>query len=294
MKSTYTDLLMKTSDPVIKLNKPLITFKINTNFFNLFPIKKINTNNDLNPISECDINVTNITTNYVAVRVRTTKKNNYTVEPTFCTLSPNSTIKITIYVYLIQNEKLSSRGHKFRFEGVIIPDKLLNKDTREIFTELTKKKIEVKGNSLKRVVEYINDANFDYKKSKIAINKIGGKNNDNLIKSDYSAENSKLDEKFSRSYLYSVKEDIIRENDTSDDNLINKCEKLKNENNEFTKKVNEIQKKVNVNDVVTENKYKDLIPQINYSKVNVRCLVIFLILAIFLGFFLIRSKLYFY
>ena len=292
MKSTYTDLIMKTSDPVIKLNKPLITFKINSSYFNLFPIKKINTNDDLIPISECEINVTNITTNYVAVRVRTTKKNNYTVDPTFCTLSPNSTIKITIYIYLNQNEKLSSRGHKFRFEGVIIPDKLLNKDTREIFSELTKNKIEVKGNSLKRLVELINDPNFDYKTSKKSINKIGGKNNDNLTQYVYSAENSKLDEKFSRSYLYSVKEDIIKENDTSYDNLINKCENIKNENNEFTNKLKEIKKKVKVNDV-NENKYKDLIPHNNYSKVNIRYLAIFLIIAIFLGFFLIRNKLYF-
>ena len=289
MKTVHTDLLMNTSAPIIKLDKPLITFKINKNYINLLPEKKINKNNDLIPLSECNINVTNVTTNYVAVRVRTTKKNNYhyTVKPTFYTLSPNSTIKIIITIHLRQNEKLSSKGHKFRFEGVIIPDNLLNKETREIFTELTKNKIEVKGNSLKRIVEFIDDDNPDYQKLKTVVHKdYEESGNDILTQHIDSGADSKSNEKQPINYFQSVNKDIIKQNDINVNNLKNNFEELKNENNELTKKLNEIKKKAN--NVINEKKYQDLIPQINNSKIIVRYIFIFLILAILIGFFLTK------
>ena len=277
MKETYTDLNLVKDSSVIKLNKLVLAFKINKKYFNLFPGKKININNDLTPISECDINVTNITTNYVAIRVRTTKKKYYTVEPTFCTLSPNSTIKITIFIYHLGNEKLSSRGHKFRFEGVVIPDNLLNKDTREIFKELTKSRTEVKGNSLKRIVEFISDEYFDYQKSKTISNNNSAEINASLTPSIYSLASSNLDERLQRRHLASVNEDVIRENESNDENLINKYVQGKNQN----KKLNLINKKAN--EVHNGKKNKDLIPKIKNSKKAILYLIIVLIFAIFLG-----------
>lgn len=272
-----TDLLLDSSIPIIKLSKPKLIFRVNDKYYN-----SSSQNQKLIPISECNINITNITTSYVAVRVRTTKKSYYTVEPTFCTLSPNSTIKITIIIHSYEYEKLSAKGHKFRFEGVIIPENLLNQGTRDIFSELTKKKIQVKGDSIKRIVEIINDDDYKEMKSKVDDNNF-------LAQSVYSIANNN-NNSLRESSIYSVHEEEISSNNNINNNLNElkkECEQLKNQNEIFTKELNEIKlKEMNINN---ENKYKNLLNEGNYSKINKRFILIILIGAIILGFFLTKS-----
>ena len=66
-------------------------------------------------IGDFDINVTIVTSGDVAVHVRTTKKKLYTFDPYFC----NNKFNISAYSH--KNEQLNEKGHKFRFEGIIIP-----------------------------------------------------------------------------------------------------------------------------------------------------------------------------
>jgi hypothetical protein len=68
-----SDLLLDTSSPIITINQATLIFKINENYLS----SQINNSpkNILIPISENEIIVTNITSNYIAYRSRITKKN---------------------------------------------------------------------------------------------------------------------------------------------------------------------------------------------------------------------------
>ena len=128
-----SDFILDTSSPVIIINQATLLFKINKQYMS----SQINTapNNTLIPISQIEIFITNITSNYVAYRTRITKKKYYTVEPTHLVISPNSNIKVKIIFYFNPKEKFPPEGHKFRFEGIIIPNNMKNKDPKEIFND---------------------------------------------------------------------------------------------------------------------------------------------------------------
>lgn len=284
-----TELLLDSSIPIIKLNKPILTFRINTNSINN---QKNNSSEDLILIGECEINVTNITSNNVALRVRTTKKKLYTVEPNFCTLLPNSAIKIIISAYSHRNDEINSKGHKFRFEGIIIPKNLIGSDTKEIFAELTKNQRQVKGNSIKRVVEFITDNSppqndIDITKS---IDNIQNENNLSMSQSIYSVALQKSGERPVRISLKSRNKDNDINNinmnieTPSPNNLKEDCEKLQKENEKFNKELEEIKSKLNVIDF--ENKYKN--SDQKTSKISAKFLGIILLVSIFIGFYLTK------
>ena len=67
-----SDFILDTSSPVIIINQATLLFKINKQYMS----SQINTapNNTLIPISQIEIFITNITSNYVAYRTRITKK----------------------------------------------------------------------------------------------------------------------------------------------------------------------------------------------------------------------------
>lgn len=284
-----TELLLDSSIPIIKLNKPILTFRINTNSINN---QKNNSSEDLILIGECEINVTNITSNNVALRVRTTKKKLYTVEPNFCTLLPNSAIKIIISAYSHRNDEINSKGHKFRFEGIIIPKNLIGSDTKEIFAELTKNQRQVKGNSIKRVVEFITDNSppqndIDITKS---IDNIQNENNLSMSQSIYSVALQKSGERPVRISLKSRNKDNDINNinmnieTPSPNNLKEDCEKLQKENEKFNKELEDIKSKLNVIDF--ENKYKN--SDQKTSKISAKFLGIILLVSIFIGFYLTK------
>jgi hypothetical protein len=288
-----SDLLLDTSSPVITINQATLIFKINENYLS----SQINNSpkNILIPISENEIIVTNITSNYIAYRSRITKKKYYAVEPSHLILCPNSNIKVKITFYFNPKEKFPPEGHKFRFEGIIIPNNLRNKDSREIFEDFSKNKKEVKGNSIKKVVEFIFDNNFNYTPPPSIENiKLESSQSISSVMSNssvYSNALSKSMERPSRISLRSKKNVGKLSNkkvtETVDPvKLKNEYDKLKEEYDNNIKELNSIKEKIN--NLNSKNKFRYIVPDIHFSSLSPKMIAILFGTAFFLGFYLTK------
>ena len=103
-----TDVLIDSSSPVITINQATLLFKINKQ--NLISQSNLSNHNSLIPISQIELIITNITSNYVAYRARITRKKYYRVEPSHLVISPNSNLKVKITYYYNPNEVLEENG----------------------------------------------------------------------------------------------------------------------------------------------------------------------------------------
>lgn len=156
MKKMPSDLKIDSSSQVIKSNNKELFFKINRALLSKNKIQKI--------ISQNIIKIENITSCYVALRVQTTKKDHYAVQPIYSIIAPNSFINIKIAYHSTQNEEITSIGHKFRFEGFIIDEKEKNtKNIMGLFQKYIDSQKIVKGNIIKKNVIL-----FDYNKKAIS------------------------------------------------------------------------------------------------------------------------------
>ena len=178
-----SELNLDSSSQIIKSsNNNILIFKINTNLLN-GKNKNINiTSNKSHSTSITNIKIENLSHNYVALRVRTTKKFYYAVDPIYTIISPKSTKSIRIQYNSQPNEEITSIGHKFRFEGFIIDDKEKNtKNILGLFQQYIKSQKLVKGNIIKKNVIFVDENN---KVINSKNNKIINLNNDKKIKKD--------------------------------------------------------------------------------------------------------------
>lgn len=178
-----SELNLDSSSQIIKSsNNNILIFKINTNLLN-GKNKNINiTSNKSHSTSITNIKIENLSHNYVALRVRTTKKFYYAVDPIYTIISPKSTKSIRIQYNSQPNEEITSIGHKFRFEGFIIDDKEKNtKNILGLFQQYIKSQKLVKGNIIKKNVIFVDENN---KVITSKNNKIINLNNDKKIKKD--------------------------------------------------------------------------------------------------------------
>jgi hypothetical protein len=105
--------------------------------------------------SDCSINAKNLTDKYIAIRVKTTKKEVYTLNPTFSLVKPNESIDIK-FTYIIKDLQEFADKHKFKFEGIIIPEEYTTKEIKAIFDLITKNKLPVRGCTIKLGVTFNN------------------------------------------------------------------------------------------------------------------------------------------
>ena len=178
-----SELNLDSSSQIIKSsNNNILIFKINTNLLN-GKNKNINiTSNKSHITSITNIKIENLSHNYVALRVRTTKKVYYAVDPIYTIISPKSSKIIRIQYNSQPNEEITSIGHKFRFEGFIIDDKEKNtKNILGLFQQYIKSQKLVKGNIIKKNVIFVDENN---KVITSKNNKIINLNNDKKIKID--------------------------------------------------------------------------------------------------------------
>ena len=138
-----SDIILDTSSPIITINQASLIFKINKQYLTSWD-KFFK--NSLIPISQNEILITNISSNYVAYRAKVTKKNYYSAEPSHLVITPNSSIKVKITYYFKPKEKFPPKVHIFLFEGIIIPNYMKSKHTKEIFDEFSKSKKKLKVN----------------------------------------------------------------------------------------------------------------------------------------------------
>lgn len=178
-----SELNLDSSSQIIKSsNNNILIFKINTNLLTA-KNKNINiTSNKSHSTSITNIKIENLSHNYVALRVRTTKKFYYAVDPIYTIISPKSSKIIRIQYNSQPNEEITSIGHKFRFEGFIIDDKEKNtKNILGLFQQYIKSQKLVKGNIIRKNVIFVDENN---KVITSKNNKIINLNNDKKIKKD--------------------------------------------------------------------------------------------------------------
>ena len=159
------ELKFESSTQVIKSNNSEIIFKLRKKETIIKEKGKEKNNISLKKgniiyVDETIVRVNNISNKYVALRVRTTKKNYYTVEPIYSIIKPNSFVNIKIFYHSNPDEKINLIGHKFKFEGFIIDDKDKNsKNIFNLFQQVINKSIKVKGNSITKYVKFIKENN---------------------------------------------------------------------------------------------------------------------------------------
>jgi len=146
------ELKMNTSKEVFKIDKDVLTFIIDKSYYNNLSSQKILQPNKVQVVSQEDLTITNLTPNYLAIRIKTTKKENYSVNPMYFIISPKHTQDINFKLYLKSGQKPDAKGHKFKFEGFIIQESQKDEDVKFLFKDYTDKGIEVTGNIQKRSV----------------------------------------------------------------------------------------------------------------------------------------------
>lgn len=180
--------IIDSSKNLFSIDKKVIVFEINNEKKNTLSNININISNSSSHyalyISHTSIIVTNLTSEYLSLRTKTTKKKNYNVYPSYCILSPNSEKKIDFKYFINEGEKISNSGHKFKFEGFIISNEEKDIDSKILFNKYISQKIPVKASLIKASVEFIekennteiNDININNSKNNIIDNSITIKN----------------------------------------------------------------------------------------------------------------------
>ena len=285
-----SEVLLDSSSPIITINQSSLIFKINQNYFSTQ--SQMPMSNVLTPLSLTEILLTNVSSSYIAYRTRLTKSKYYSVEPSHLILPPN--LNITIKITFYHNLKLPfpPREHKFKFEGIVIPNNMKQIDAWKIYEEFSKNKTEVKGNSIKKIAEFVYDNNynpvFSENNSKLALSQsINNINEFNGSASIYTDALGKSNEKRSRMVLKNVKKNLgeIYKEETADPvRLKQECENLENEYNNKLNELNEIKQKIN--NLNAKNKFRYVVPDVNFSSVNKKTIILLFGASFLLGFFL--------
>ena len=293
----FSELLLDSSINVIKSDKNDLIFKFNQKFLESIKVyknKEGNNSKNLRIISQCYIKIENISKNYVALRVRTTKKYYYNVEPIYSIISPNSFKNIKITYQSKPNEKITSLGHKFRFEGFIIEDKdKNNKNISGLFQEYINNQIMVKGNIIKKNVIFSFDNknnNSSREKKEINVSKTGPAKVGvvNMIKNtNINVNNISLKGKNINKNELDLKQKLEQE--------IKECNELQSIHKNLYKKINSINIdektiiKNNENSIVEIMKeVKELILKIKNNKLYLEAIIFLFVLSIIIGFILTK------
>ena len=157
-----TELIMDQLEKlfIIEEEEDTIQFKINNNPLN------DNTNDtsssrikNLMLVSQTIIKIRNISKEFISFHVKTTKKINYIIKPSYYILSPNEILNLKIYFYINTGENINSKGHKFKFEGFVIPKEEKDKGAKKLFNEYITKRKKVKGTVIKKCASFIEERN---------------------------------------------------------------------------------------------------------------------------------------
>ena len=280
------EIIFDSSSPVITINQSSLVFKINQKNFQT-QSQLLQNSNSLSPLSQTEILLTNLTSSYVAYRARITKKKFYQVEPSHMILPPNSNITIKITFFHNFSLPFPPQGHKFRFEGIMIPNNMKRTDAWKIYEEFSKNKTEVKGNSIRKVAEFVFDNNYKVKFSEEnnkleysqSINNISDFNGTASI---YTNALGKSNERPSRISLKNMKKNLegVYRGEAFD------FMKIQNEYNDNLKELNDLKQKIN--ELNAKNKFRYVVPDKDFSSVNKKMVILLFGVSFLLGFFLTK------
>ena len=237
---------------LFSIDKPTIIFQIDPNIKNL-------TENNINAsisshnaikLGQTSLIVSNLTSEYLSLRTKTTKKHYYLVFPSYCIIKPNSQQKLDFNYFVNEGEKINNSGHKFMFEGFIISPEEKDQEARALFNKYISQKIPVKAYSIKSSVEFKindnvssnikNDVNNNIKNSLNKNNENNNIDNKDNDKDNFNNYNSK---------------DTIKSKNSINDNENNVNMDIKNNIDKIDNNFN-INNSIN-NNIITKEKLED-------------------------------------
>jgi hypothetical protein len=275
-----SDIIMDSSSEVFTIDKEYLQFNINPNISSMD--NDNSSKSSIHPVSSCSIVVTNLTDNYIAFRSKTTKKDLYVVNPPYTIIKPNNNQQILIEFFMKHKSLPNREGHKFKFEGIVIDDSDINKPPKKIFEEKIANKIQVKGNTCKRNVEFIEDDNYDYHQKPQNIP-------NNSVSESINLSRNSLYQSVNDTYFDELKNLKIEYN-----KLKNKISELNTEYNILKNKI-EQQKNINVNNNINNSSNSVINSKFNYVppdskeiKLPEPIAAIVCFIALMIGFFLTK------
>ena len=272
------------SNKIFSIDKRTIDFKINTKNSINMSSSSISQNKIT---SQSFLTIKNLTSNYLAMRIRTTKKDYYGVIPTYSIIEPNSSKKITFQFCIKESLllTLNNSEHKFLFEGVELEEYNFE-EPKKIFEEISKNNLNYNIYSIKKNAEFIdlnNNINQNYltTSSKISIDKNSNiqtnlnnniQNNTNLKQSQIKGDEDEKEE------LEKLKVEYY---------------KLKNELGNLS------QNYINLKNSVDMEKYGEIpnnynkhlkydLPEINEIKISIKFALIFCFISIIFGYYITK------
>ena len=202
-------------------------------------------------------------------------------------LPPNSNITIKITFFHNFSLPFPPQGHKFRFEGIMIPNNMKRTDAWKIYEEFSKNKTEVKGNSIRKVAEFVFDnnykANFSEENNKLEYSQnINNISDFNGTASIYTNALGKSNERPSRISLKNMKKNLegVYRGEAFD------FMKIQNEYNDNLKELNDLKQKIN--ELNAKNKFRYVVPDKDFSSVNKKMVILLFGVSFLLGFFLTK------
>lgn len=310
------ELKMNTSKELFKIDKDILTFIIDKSYYTS---QKISQPHKI-MVSQEDLSVVNLTPNYLALRIKTTKKENYSVNPMYFIISPNGTQEVNFKLYLKSGQKPDAKGHKFKFEGFIIQESQKNEDVKFLFNDYIDKGIEVIGNVQKRNVIFKEESElvFDFEDEKEDDKEdktiLRGKNNllGMSTQSIYDYPDNTLQGSMMLKSIKESNDDIVNLGTSNsifmDKNAILKkenerqeFEKLKKEYNQLKEQIdnlrinedllnqrikNEKNKRTNSSGLYDKFKYK--VPEVKEKKYSKNFLIGVFVFSTLIGFYLVK------
>jgi len=297
------DLVMDESKEVFKLDKDVLSFRIN--YSNLSKLSSLSSSSSkqLQPLSEEQILITNLTSEYLAFRTKTTKKELYIVNPTFCIIPPNSTQVLNFKFHNKPGEKLDPKNHKFKFQGFIIPESKKDLDVKELIKEYTQNGEKVVGNEKKCCVKFLEENDNSILSG--SINNLTSSNISNYTVANDQNQGSLLKDKIENKEEENLRLSDIIQNKSGGrfgmDNNKEKLEMLKREHNQLKEQVenlkrneellnkridNEKNKKSSSGGYSTKFNYK--VPVVKEAKLSKNKLIGIFLISILVGFYLVK------
>ena len=295
------ELVMDMSKEIFTLDKDILVFKINPSNLSKLSSHSSLHSNDSQALSEENVTVTNLTSDYLAIRTKTTKKEKYAVNPLYSVIPPNGTKVLNFTYYNKIGEKNDPKGHKFKFEGFIIQENQKDEDIKKLFHDYIKNGTKVVGNAYKRYVRFSEEDDGILRASN---NSLGSSNLSNYTMADDKKSTLLMDKIKDKEEENLRLSDIIEgkgeEKSGLDNANLEKLEFLKKEYNQLKEQVENLKRteeslnktilyeKNKKNVVNGSDKFKFNVPDDKDEKISRNKLIGIFLFSILVGFYLVK------
>ena len=142
---------------------------------------------------DIQIKIINVSNNFIAIKIKTTKKNNYIMSPSSeFLIAPKEEQEVNIRFKREENEKLKLKSHKVLFEGIEIKEEDKNLNVKELFNKYTKGENKVDIITKQLESEFFDNNGNSLLSMSNTISKISNINNTNIDINNKDNNNNNL------------------------------------------------------------------------------------------------------